>query len=428
MKNYNLTFKKMARNYSKDNASMHLLEKCLKQDTYETTYKSSYGRFYPEEKKQYYNDFNCHQNYDTYNLTNISCTNNYNSKYRRPENYLKTKKENNIKAKPKLLCPNCINEDIIRTKSKNRIKRTEIFETEYFEDKMRTIHEYKKNSDIKNRENRAKDTYISLFKNRDRSAQPYNKIVSNYKDKNYFGNDIEYGMLRCRNRELKNDKKLFGLNLLNNESNITKYNKNITNNLKSNKSWLGPKNYLLDKSEYSIIIAKQMERDNFKNRKERNEKLKEERSILTEQLIKEKNDIKKEISSKNKKREEMNKANSYLLRHKKYEEYKRKRDKIQEKECINLISKKQIEDIMRKVKQKRMNYINIDKENLKMFENKKLNNQKEKIIMNQNYEGILFKGMENKSCEKCNRQYPKNVLSYIHYTEYEQQTKDKNKL
>ena len=90
-------------------------------------------------------------------------------------------------------------------------------------------------------------------------------------------------MLRCRNRELKNDKKLFGLNLLNNESNITKYNKNITNNLKSNKSWLGPKNYLLDKSEYSIIIAKQMERDNFKNRKERNEKLKQERSILAEQ-------------------------------------------------------------------------------------------------------------------------------------------------
>ena len=41
----------MARNYSKDNSSMHLLEKCLKQDTYETTYKSSYGRFYPEEKK-----------------------------------------------------------------------------------------------------------------------------------------------------------------------------------------------------------------------------------------------------------------------------------------------------------------------------------------------------------------------------------------
>ena len=408
----------MERNQKNDIASFILVEKCLNKDTYETTYKSSYGNFYPKEKKQYYYYNKYPHKYNAYNLTNISYNYSNYSKNRNRENLQKTKQEKNINTKPKLLCPNCINEDIIKSKSKNRIKRREIYETEYFEDKMKTAHEYKKNSDIKNRENRAKDTYISLFKNRDRSSQPYNKIVSNYKDNNYFGNDIEYGMLRCRNRELKNDKKLFGLNLLNNESNITKYNKNITNNLKSNKSWLGPKNYLLDKSEYSIIIAKQMERDNFKNRKERNEKLKQERSILTEQLIKEKNDIKKEISSKNKKREEMNKANSYLLRHKKYEEYKQKKNKMREKECINLISKKQIEDIIKKIRQKRMNYIKIDKENIKMFEDKKLKNKKEKIIMNRNYEGLIFQGMENKSCEKCNRLYPKNVLFYTNFTEY----------
>ena len=65
-----------------------------------------------------------------------------------------------------------------------------------------------------------------------------------------------------------------------------------------------------------------------------------------------------------------------------------------------------------------MNYIKIDKENLKMFEDKKIKNKKEKIIMNRNYEGLIFQEMENKSCEKCNRLYPKNVLSYTNFTEY----------
>ena len=91
---------------------------------------------------------------------------------------------------------------------------------------------------------------------------------------------------------------------------------------------------------------------------------------------------------------------------------------MREKECINLISKKQIEDIIKKIRQKRMNYIKIDKENLKMFEDKKIKNKKEKIIMNRNYEGLIFQGMENKSCEKCNRLYPKNVLFYTNFTEY----------
>ena len=413
----------MARHPNIDDTSLTFLEKCSKQDIYETTYKSSYGRFFPEEKKQFYNYYKCPQKHESYNLTNISYNNNnFYSKNRNRENLQKTKQEKNINTnistKPKLLCPHCINEDIIKAKSKNKIKRKEVYETEYFEDKMKTAHEYKKNNDIKNRENRAKDTYVSLFKNRDRSAQPYNKIISNYGDNNYFGNEIEYGILRCRNRELQNDKKLFGLNLLNKESNIIKYRNNATNNLKSFKSWIGPKNYLLDKTEYSLLITRQMETDDLRNKKQRYETLKEENDILIEQLRKEKNDIKKEISSKNKKKYEMNRANSYLLRHKKYEEYKQKKDKLKEKECINLMTKKQIEDIMRKVRQKRMNYIKINKENLKMFEDKKLKNQKEKIIMNRNYEGLLFQGMENKTCEKCNRLYPKNVLSYTNFTEY----------
>ena len=423
----------MARHPNIDDTSLTFLEKCSKQDIYETTYKSSYGRFFPEEKKQFYNYYKCPQKHESYNLTNISYNNNnFYSKNRNRENLQKTKQEKNINTniniKPKLLCPHCINEDIIKAKSKNRIKRKEVYETEYFEDKMKTAHEYKKNNDIKNRENRAKDTYVSLFKNRDRSAQPYNKIISNYCDKNYFGNEIEYGILRCRNRELQNDKKLFGLNLLNKESNIIKYRNNATNNLKSFKSWIGPKNYLLDKTEYSLLITRQMETDDLRNKKQRYETLKEENDILIEQLRKEKNDIKKEISSKNKKKYEMNRANSYLLRHKKYEEYKQKKDKLKEKECINLMTKKQIEDIMRKVRQKRMNYIKINKENLKMFEDKKLKNQKEKIIMNRNYEGLLFQGMENKTCEKCNRLYPKNVLSYTNFTEYNIKENDNDEL
>ena len=427
----------MARHPNIDDTSLTFLEKCSKQDIYETTYKSSYGRFFPEEKKQFYNYYKCPQKHESYNLTNISYNNNnFYSKNRNRENLQKTKQEKNIKTnintnintKPKLLCPHCINEDIIKAKSKNKIKRKEVYETEYFEDKMKTAHEYKKNNDIKNRENRAKDTYVSLFKNRDRSAQPYNKIISNYGDNNYFGNEIEYGILRCRNRELQNDKKLFGLNLLNKESNIIKYRNNATNNLKSFKSWIGPKNYLLDKTEYSLLITRQMETDDLRNKKQRYETLKEENDILIEQLRKEKNDIKKEISSKNKKMYEMNRANSYLLRHKKYEEYKQKKDKLKEKECINLMTKKQIEDIMRKVRQKRMNYIKINKENLKMFEDKKLKNQKEKIIMNRNYEGLLFQGMENKTCEKCNRLYPKNVLSYTNFTEYNIKENDNDEL
>ena len=408
----------MERNQKNDIASLILVEKCLNEDTYETTYKSSYGNFYPKEKKQYYYYNKYPHKYNAYNLANISYNYSNYSKNRNRENLQKTKQEKNINTKPKLLCPNCINEDIIKSKSKNRIKRREIYETEYFEDKMKTAHEYKKNNDIKNRENRAKDTYVSLFKNRDRSAQPYNKIISKYNNKNYFGNEIEYGILRCRNRELKNDKKLFGLNSLTKESNIINYRNNATNNLKYNKSWVGPKNYLLDKTEYSLIITRQMETDDLRNKKQRYETLKEENNILNEQLKKEKNDINREICSKNKRRYEMNRANSYLLRHKKYEEYKQKKNKMREKECINLISKKQIEDIIKKIRQKRMNYIKIDKENMKMFEDKKLKNKKEKIIMNRNYEGLIFQGMENKSCEKCNRLYPKNVLSYTNFTEY----------
>ena len=311
----------------------------------------------------------------------------------------------------------------------NRLKRNKIYETEYFEDKMKLIHENKKKDDIKNRENRAKDTYISLFKNRDRSAQQLNNIETKNKGNGYFGHNIEYGMLRCRNRELKNDKKLFGLYLLDKSQN--KSNNNIgpnekTNSLKTNKSWIGPKNYLLDKNEYSFIINKQMEKDDKKTKKERYEKIKEEKNYLNAQLKKEKCDINKEICCKNKRRNEMNKINSNLLISKKIEEYRKKRIKKREKDCISLICKKQLEEMVRRFRQKRLNNINVEKENKKMSEEKKLKNKKDKILMNRNYEGLVFTGTEQKSCENCNRLYPKNVLSYMYYTFNEQQNNDKN--
>jgi len=419
----------MAKKPYTDDISLILTDKSFNQDIYETTYKSSYGRFHPEDSNKSYNNLKFYPNCATNNLTNFKYSYNNYHKNKHLENYLKTSQDNKPSKNPKLVCPNCVNENILKAKSITRLKRNNIYETEYFEDKMKSIHENKKKDDIKKRENRAKDTYISLFKNRDRSAQQYNNIAIKNKGNDYFGHNIEYGMLRCRNRELKNDKKLFGLYLLDKSQN--KSNNNIgpnakTNYLKTNKSWIGPKNYLLDKNEYSFIINKQMEKDDKKTKKERYEKIKEEKNYLNAQLKKEKCDINKEICCKNKRRNEMNKINSNLLISKKIEEYRKKRIKKREKDCISLICKKQLEEMVRRFRQKRLNNINVEKENKKMSEEKKLKNKKDKILMNRNYEGLVFTGTEQKSCENCNRLYPKNVLSYMYYTFNEQQNNDKN--
>ena len=83
----------------------------------------------------------------------------------------------------------------------NRLKMKKIYEVEYFEDKMKLIHENKKKEDIKNRENRAKDTYISLFKNRDRSSQQYKNITSKNKVNEYFGQIL---IMVCYDVEIEN--------------------------------------------------------------------------------------------------------------------------------------------------------------------------------------------------------------------------------
>jgi len=87
---------------------------------------------------------------------------------------------------------------------------------------------------------------------------------------------------------------------------------------------------------------------------------------------------------------------------------KEKRSKKHEKDCISLICKKQLEEMVRRFRQKRLNNINVEKENKKISEEKKLKNKKDKILMNRNYEGLVFTGTEQKSCENCNRLYPKN--------------------
>ena len=172
--------------------------------------------------------------------------------------------------------------------------------------------------------------------------------------------------------------------------------------MKNNKSWIGPKNYLLDKNEYNFIINKQISKDKLRLKKERYDKLKEEKSYLNYQLKKERNDIDKEIYNKNKRKNEMNQINSYLLKAKKKEECRQKKIKKQEKDSINLICKKQFEEMMKSLKEKK--------------------------LMNRHYEGLNFKGMERKSCEKCNKVYPKNVLSYMFSTYNDKQKNCKDKL
>ena len=353
---------------------------------YETTYKSAYGNFYNAN----YNFFLGTKN----NVSKSQCI------------YLNQTK-NNI-PNSKLICPNCINENIVKIKSKSRIKRSSK-NNNYFEDKMRTVYENKRKKEIKNREERAKMTYSSLFKNRGESYQNYQKIKINHnknnEEKEYFGNDIEYGMLRCRNRELKNDKKLFGIDL--------------NKRLKNNKSWLG-NNYLLDKMEYSEIINRQIKDNDMKNKNEKIVKLKEENKLLYEQLQNEKNRIKQEKENKNNIKVEMNRVNSALLREKKIKENKQINQKRKEKDYLNKLCQTEIEEFIQNLRTKKMRNKNIDEDN---YRTAKIKNAKNKIKINKSFYGLPLKGIENKKCEQCKREYPKNVMSQIYYSYNIQQKK-----
>ena len=391
---------KMNNNLSNLNISTGLFNKCAFKKQYETTYESSYGNFYP-------NECNIKENLRYGN----------NKTFNLKSNHLLLNQSNKNMPNSQLICPNCINESIVLMKSLSRSRINRKKSTNgCFEDKMKILHKKKLEKDIKDREDRAKKTYTSLFDNRERSAN-YKKIyLTNNNSKNleksteceYFGKDIDYGMIRCRNRELKNDKKIFGLNL--------------NKNLKNNKSWIC-KNYLLDKDEYSRIIDEQIEKHNQKNFNERYFKLKEEKKILDEQLQKEKMKIEDEKDKRKKLRYEMNRANSVLLKTKNFRENNEKRMKRKEEECISNICKKEIEDFIKNLKMKKIRNKNIEEENYKtsqiknkMNENRKKN---DKII----YPGLKLEEIVNKKCQQCNRKYPKNVMSQIYYTYNEQQKK-----
>ena len=353
---------------------------------YETTYKSAYGNFN-----------NANYNFFLGTKNNVS----------KSQSIYLNQTKNNI-PNSKLICPNCINENIVKIKSKSRIKRSSK-NNNYFEDKMRTVYENKRKKEIKNREERAKMTYSSLFKNRGESYQNYQKIKinnnKNNEEKEYFGNDIEYGMLRCRNRELKNDKKLFGIDL--------------NKRLKNNKSWLG-NNYLLDKMEYSEIINRQIKDNDMKNKNEKIVKLKEENKLLYEQLQNEKNRIKQEKENKNNIKVEMNRVNSALLREKKIKENKQINQKRKEKDYINKLCQTEIEEFIQNLRTKKMRNKNIDEDN---YRTAKIKNAKNKIKINKSFYGLPLKGIENKKCEQCKREYPKNVMSQIYYSYNIQQKK-----
>ena len=364
---------------------------------YETTYNSAYKNYYEKEK-----DSNTNNIYTTKKSTNF-----------KPCHLFLNQTKINI-PNSKLICPNCINKKIVQSKSRSRIRRSKNYNLGYFEDKMKTIYENKKKKDIKNREERARKTYDSLFNNRGRSEENYKKINGanndTSRDGEYFGQDIEYGMIRCRNRELNNDKKIFGIDL--------------QKRIKKSKSNIGF-NYLLDKNEYSEIINKQIEKNNKKSENEKSYILKEEKDLLSKRLKNENDKINEEKENKNNIRNEMNRINSVLLKEKKIRENNEKRRKKREKESISKICKQQIEEFIHNLKLKKIKYRNVDEENYQTAQSKSKNknNELNKIKNDKTFYGLPFKGIENEKCDKCLRNYPKNVMSQIYYSYNEQQKK-----
>ena len=381
----------MKKNFSTLNFSCLSKKNDKNNNEYETTYESAYGQFYKGNP-----------NIILRNQYNI---NNSKSMDLKKELILLNQTKINNTTYSQLICPNCINKNIINNKLRSRIKRKNK-KYECLEDKMRSIHENKLKDDINNREERAKKTYTSLFNNRKRTVDNYKKIYSmnnNNEDEEYFGKDIDYGIIRCRNRELKNDKKLFGINL------------------KNNKSW-ECKNCLLNKKEYNEIIYKQIEKKNKKNKNEKYIKIIEENKLLNIQLNNENKKIKEEKENKNKKINEMNRINSFLIKEKKIKENHEKKKKRKEKECISNICKMEIKEFIDNLKMKKIKNKKIDEENYISAQIRNKRKEKERRN-NNNYNGLLLKGIEKKKCNQCNKEYPKNVMSEMYYSFNEEQKK-----
>lgn len=390
---------------------------------YETTYETSYGNFHPNKC--------CKTKPNLKNETNTNDKSvNFNNNY-----ILLNQTKKNI-PNSESICPNCINDNLAQmrsiSRSRSRIKRLSDV-SDIFEDKMRGLHKKKLEQDRQNRENRTKNTYYSLFDNRHRSTE-YKKIYVSKTDNNisregeYFGKDIDYGMLRCRNREIKNDKKIFGINLNNNKSHLyNKINSRINNNFlnyNNHKSFIG-KNYLLNKLEYSQIIDDQIEKNTRKYWNEKFMKIKEERNLLKEQLENEKETINHEKEKKMKIRNEMNRVNSVILKNKKMREYNEQLLKRKEKEKINNLCKKENEDYAKNLQLQKIKNQKIDEDNFKSatIVAKKMKKKDDKIYPGLNLEGISNTINIKCKCDQCFRKFPKNVMSQIYYSYTEQQKK-----
>ena len=385
----------MKNNLSSLNFSYCFCNKNMSFGNFETTYKSSYGNFYVQTK-----------NLKNGNIS-VNKSDNINHQYILLNQTEYKKKIPNAK----LICPDCINKSIIKERKHSRINRSNQFKcsNSLFEDKMKILVENKLKKDIKNREENARKTYHSLFINRARSNENFKKLYetnSNInKDGEYFGKDVEYGMIRCRNREINNDRRIYGID----------FKKRFINS----KSWIGH-NYLLDKTEYNEIINKQIEKENKKKEKEKNLKLKQEKRLLLEQLQNENNKIHKEKENKNNIRNEMNRINSLLLKEKKIKEKNELKKKRIEKKFINNICKQQIEEFVQNLKLKKLKNKNIVEENNKTVQIKNKNNELKKYKFDKNTYGLILKETEKKNCQQCKRKYPKNVMSQIYYLYNEQ--------
>ena len=173
----------MRKNNSSLNFSYCFCNRNSRFNNFQTTYNSAYGNFYGEDN----------------NLKNNNIPVNKSTNLKHEYILLNQTKKTNI-PNTKIICPNCINENIIKERNRSRIRRSKEYKYNggFFEDKMKSIYEQKLIKDRINREENARKTYNSLFINRGRSNENYKKLndTNNYinKEGEYFGKDIEYGM------------------------------------------------------------------------------------------------------------------------------------------------------------------------------------------------------------------------------------------
>lgn len=286
---------------------------------------------------------------------------------------------NKKKLYQKMICPSCINENIVN--NKNEIKRKEKI-TDFFINKIE-----KKNN--KNKINNINDQFNKTWNN------------------GMFLEDIDYGRIRARKRELNNDNRIFG-------TSFCYTNKSCDN-----------KNHIIKGKEYYEIINKQIENKKRKKDIEYQKKINEENKYIYYQIEKDKNRVLEEKRKKQKKINEINKINEILINCKKklknYEDDLKKK----ENEYILILCDKQNKEYNQKKADQKQKEKKIDYENYIMSQNnkdrKKNEKEKEDKFQGRDFLDLFPKNDNKKKCEQCYRKYPKNVLSPFYYSYYIEQ-------